>query len=368
MIDHEKNPPGEDELVDFVSSITGQALLRIEEKLPHGYVRLKVAEAERRQAQHDIRSVEDIVIELVRNSRDAGARIVLVGFQKEQGRYRRITVVDDGCGIPEEMHGIIFEPRVTSKGDEFHLDRYGVHGRGMALFSIKSRSDDARVFSSVPGQGTAIVLSVDTVSVPERSDQATVPSLDEVDGEEEVGGGPHNVPRALLEMSVDYPKMRFYLGSFTEVIATLRTLAGDREEHEDALWQGLSDVNDARRLMEMAQSLGFPISERNAYRVLGGEIAPLGTVYDMATENRQDVTVAEKPETLSTRHRGSRKRNPLRRISPDDMAEIGSEAGRAAERVLGRYYLKSSGTPHVRRGRGKLIISIYVDGEDGEDQ
>ncbi len=368
MTGHEKSPPGENELVDFVSSLTDQALQRIEEKLPHGYVRLKVAEAERRQAQHDIRSVEDIVIELVRNSRDAGASIVLVGFQKEQGRYRRITVVDDGCGIPEEMHGIIFEPRVTSKGDEFHVDRYGVHGRGMALFSIESRADDARVYSSEPGQGTAIVLSVDTMSVPERSDQATIPGLDEVDGREEVGGGPHNVPRALLEMSVDYPKMSFYLGSFAEVIATARTFTGDGEEDEGALWQGLSDMNDARRLMEMAQSLGLPISERNAYRVLGGKIAPLGTVYDMAKKTRQIVTVVEKPETQSARHRESRKRNPLRRIRPDDLAEIGSEAGRAAERVLGKYYLKSSGTPQVRRGRGKIIISIYVNREDGEDQ
>ncbi len=368
MTGHEKSPPGENELFNFVSSISDRALLRIEEKLPYGYVRLKVAEAQRRQAQHDIRSVEDIVIELVRNSRDAGARIVLVGFQKEQGRYRRITVVDDGCGIPEEMHGIIFEPRVTSKGDEFHVDRYGVHGRGMALFSIESRADDARVCSSMPGQGTSIVLSVDTVSVPERSDQATVPRLDEVDGKEEVGGGPHNVARALLEMSVDYPKMRFYLGSFAEVISTLRTLAGDGEEHDVALWEGLLDVNDARRLMDVAESLGLPISERNAYRVLGGEIAQLGTVYDMAMKNRQVATVAEKPETPSARHRESRKRNALRRIRPDDLAEIGSEAGRAAERVLGMYYLKSTGTPQVRRGRGKLIISIYINAEDGEDQ
>jgi len=48
-----------DDLLHFVSGITGDARLRIEENLPHGFVRLKVAEAERRQAQHDIRCVED---------------------------------------------------------------------------------------------------------------------------------------------------------------------------------------------------------------------------------------------------------------------------------------------------------------------
>lgn len=140
VIMDEPDPGGDRQLIDFVSSITDGTRFRIEENLPHGFVRLKVAEAERRQAQHDIRSVEDVVTELVRNARDAGARNVLVGFQKEQGRYRRIAVIDDGCGIPEDMHSLVFEPRVTSKSEDFEEDRFGVHGRGMALFSIRSRT------------------------------------------------------------------------------------------------------------------------------------------------------------------------------------------------------------------------------------
>ncbi|MHB8895234.1 MAG: ATP-binding protein, partial [Candidatus Geothermincolia bacterium] len=131
----ESSPPsGERDVIDFVSRVTDAARLRIEENLPFGFVRLKVAEAERRQAQHDIRSVEDIVTELVRNSRDAGAKRVMVAFQKEQGRYRKLTVIDDGRGIPVEMHDLVFEPRVTSKSEDFEEDRFGVHGRGMALF------------------------------------------------------------------------------------------------------------------------------------------------------------------------------------------------------------------------------------------
>ena len=60
-------------LVGFVASMGGERNLRVEENLGEGYVRLRVAEAERRQAKHDIRCVEDIVIEMLRNSRDAGA-------------------------------------------------------------------------------------------------------------------------------------------------------------------------------------------------------------------------------------------------------------------------------------------------------
>src|SRR5450759_1113780 len=161
MASKDESPPsGERDVIDFVSQITDAARFRIEENLPHGFVRLKVAEAERRQAQHDIRSVEDVVTELVRNSRDAGARNVLTGFQKEQGRYRRIAVIDDGCGIPDDMHNLVFEPRVTSKSENFDLDRFGVHGRGMALFSIRSRAENAAIVSSLPDRGTAITLTV----------------------------------------------------------------------------------------------------------------------------------------------------------------------------------------------------------------
>ena len=61
-------------LLGFVSSLGGGDPLRVEENLGDGYVRLRVLEAERRQAKHDIRCVEDVLIELLRNARDAGAR------------------------------------------------------------------------------------------------------------------------------------------------------------------------------------------------------------------------------------------------------------------------------------------------------
>ena len=62
------------ELISFIAQMTGEANLRVEENLGEGFVRLRVSEAERRQAKHDIQHVEDIVIELLRNARDAGAR------------------------------------------------------------------------------------------------------------------------------------------------------------------------------------------------------------------------------------------------------------------------------------------------------
>src|SRR5512133_2156879 len=92
-----------DELLNFVSSVSGETYLKVEETLGDGYVRLRVSEAERRQAKHDIRSVEDVVVELLRNSRDAHARRVFLATGRE-GDLRTLTFLDDGVGVPVHMH------------------------------------------------------------------------------------------------------------------------------------------------------------------------------------------------------------------------------------------------------------------------
>lgn len=363
----DSRPSREHEVIDFVSSITGSARLRIEENLPYGFVRLKVAEAERRQAQHDIRSIEDIVRELLRNSRDGGAESVFVASQKEQGRYRRLTVIDDGGGIPEGMHQIVFEPRVTSKSEDFEQDRYGIHGRGMALFSIRSRVGDARIVSSVPGKGTAISLTVDTIQVPERSDQATFPIIETVNGMKNVGVGPHNIPRILLEMSIDSPGMKYYIGSFAEVLATMRKLEVGRPEADAAIWECVAAIGDARELAELsALRLGIPVSERNAYRVLNDEVAPLVPVMIMAEQGggRSEADDRREAPTASRVHH---ERSPLGRVGKDDLDEIGENTRGVVERVLGRYFLKTTGPARVRKGRSKITISYYVSDEDEED-
>lgn len=360
------SPTEQGDVVDFVSRITDSARFRIEENLPHGYVRLKVAEAERRQAQHDIRSVEDIVTELVRNSRDAGARHVVVGFQKEQGRYRKIVVLDDGCGIPHDMHEMVFEPRVTSKSADFEEDRYGVHGRGMALFSIRSRAMEARIVSSGEGAGAAMSVEVDTRKVPERSDQATLPRLEDTPDGMVVGAGPHNVARVLVEMSVDHPGVEFCMGSFSEALARARALAlsGDHE----GPWAGLEHAADARALAEFGRdSLGLPVSERNAYRVIAGEIAATEDLYRQAHGAADLDKDSAKLASGSRARAGTRPRSALRRLSREDLAQIGEECTPVVEKVTGRYYLKPEGPPRVRRARGRITISFSVSGEGESD-
>ena len=102
------------DLTDFVASVAPKGTLRVEENLGGGFVRLRVAEAERRQAKHDIRCVEDIVVEMLRNSRDAGASMVFVATTRE-GDQRTLVVLDDGCGIPAERMDGLFTGLLNSE-------------------------------------------------------------------------------------------------------------------------------------------------------------------------------------------------------------------------------------------------------------
>ena len=112
---------GSKDLKDFVDKHAQTSHLRVEKDLGDGYFRLRASEAQRHQAQQDIRSVEDAVIELLRNSRDAGAKNIFLATNSEEN-FRHILVIDDGSGVPRTHHKTIFEPYVTSKLDTMSMD------------------------------------------------------------------------------------------------------------------------------------------------------------------------------------------------------------------------------------------------------
>ena len=62
--------------------------------------------------------MEDALLELLRNARDAGATRIYVASTLKNKRYRTLTVIDDGHGIPESHRDLILEPGVTTR----HLD------------------------------------------------------------------------------------------------------------------------------------------------------------------------------------------------------------------------------------------------------
>lgn len=360
-------------LVDFVSSVAGETFLKVEEHLGNGFVRLKTSEAERRQAKHDIQSVEDIVVELLRNARDAESRNIFLAFGRE-GDERRVTVVDDGCGIPVPMHALVFEPRVTSKLDTMVMDRYGVHGRGMALFSIKSNVAAAQVVTSGSGIGTAVRIVVDTRVLSERKDQSTWPAVltDEEGEESERLKGPRNIIRMACEFALDSPGVRLWAGSPAEVTATMYALAHEDlgaqivrvdDESRLPLWQRLSLADGAVDLVRRAAALGLDLSERNAHRVIGGEVRPLMQVRDQIRRGRP-LTAAGSDEAAAQASGEpvdlSLDRRSVKPTAADLIALQARLAG-AFEEFAKRYYLELKDLPKVTVGRKEITVRFHID-------
>lgn len=354
------------DLAGFVARMGGDRALRVEENLGEGYVRLRVAEAERRQAKHDIRCVEDAVIEMLRNSRDAGARHIYVATSRE-GALRTTVVLDDGSGVPDDMRERIFEARVTSKLESFRTDRWGVHGRGMALYSIRENAVSAEVTSSGRGKGAAIRVVTDSAELPERADQSTWPSVGEDDdGAQSCVRGPHNIVRTCCEFALEERgRCDVYLGSPAEVAATARARVSPSVEGSELVFmdgldelpvlERLSAAADASELLGVATSLGLDMSERTAHRIVSGQVRPLRSVLSRLTHRGEGP--APREVDLTRDRRGLR----------IDRADV-EEFSRAMERdfaLLGdRYYLSLASDPRVRVGRGRITVTFDL--EEGD--
>ncbi len=356
-----------DSLIDFVSQVSGEAFLKVEENLGDGYVRLRISEAERRQAKHDIRSVEDIVVELLRNSRDAHAQRIFLASSRE-GDVRQLAFIDDGVGVPLGMHDRIFEPRVTSKLDTMVMDRWGVHGRGMALFSIRSNATTARVASSDTHKGTSVQIVTHASDLTERADQSTWPTVEKgEDGSLAVARGPHNIVRRVVEFAVENPGIDLYLGSPAEIVATLIAVARGALDSSEllfadvaklAVWQRPAAASDASELVEVADGLGLAISERTAHRVLNGQVAPVGSVL-RAVAGPLEPRVAETPVQADI----YRDRRGLK-IHHTDLADFRRDLQKAFEVISERYYLHLKCEPRIAVGRDEIRVRFDVEKDD----
>lgn len=354
-----------DPLIDFVTSVSGDGFLKVEETLGDGFVRLRVPEAERRQAKHDIRSFEDIVIELLRNARDAHAQRIFVATARD-GSMRTLTMIDDGVGIPSHLQDAVFEPRVTSKLETMVMDRWGVHGRGMALFSVRENVRDARVAASAPHKGAAITVTADTAELSERADQSTWPTVEsDENGSPHVVRGPHNIIRSLVEFACEHPELDLFLGTPTEVLATLH--AHGRRDLDVAdlmfcddldrllVWQRPAACADAGELGDVAVTLGLPVSERTAHRVLGGELAPLEPLLSQCL-SADEPDVKPGPDIYKDRR--------SLRIHHSDLTAFQGELQKAFDVLAERYYLSLKGDPKVTIGRDAITVRFPVEKDD----
>lgn len=344
-------------LVDFVTEVNGESHLRIEHDYGDGFVRLHTSEAERRQAAQDIRCSEDIVIELLRNARDAHAAHLFMAVSRD-GDRRVVTVVDDGDGVPASMHETIFMPRVTSKLDSSHMDAWGLHGRGMALYSIAQNALDARVVASGVKLGTSMRVVTDTRKLPEKKDQSSFPRflLDE-NGTVAVRG-PKNILRTSCEFAIETRNdCSVYVGSPAEIAATLyahglSTLSAvDRAFCKDVdalpLAKRLAAASDPEDFAATAERMGLSLSPRTARRILDGEIDELDSLLDQV--------VIENGAPTQRPKRAKKRKLKVHRADADEFRDDVLQAfGKLAE----RYYLEGDVEPCVRVSSDKITVSI----------
>ena len=339
-------------LLEFVSTLSGGDVLRVEESLGSGFVRLRVAEAERRQAKHDIQCVEDAVIEMLRNARDASCERVFVASSKD-GSNRCVLMVDDGAGIPKEMHEVIFDARVTTKLDTMRMDAWGVHGRGMALYSIKENADSARVVWSEVGTGSALEVTFDTREIRERAEQSAWPSVQYEQGKQVVRG-PRNIVRACVEFALESEgECRVYYGSPSEIVATMRALSRHDTAERASPITLFSYATSAREVKERAEVLGFSLSERTAHRIASGQIRPVRHVLS--------GLVAQRAE----RKQGTPQDAPRRITMGEEEAHaFASDLRDAFSKIESQYYVKLAGEPKIRTKAGSIVVEFpYLDDE-----
>jgi hypothetical protein len=224
-----------------------------------GFARLTGVEGARRGPSR-ITHVEDALLELLRNARDAGARNVYVASTLRDRRYRSLTVIDDGHGIPESHRDLILEPGVTTR----HLEPITEpddpsappHGAGLSLYQIKGLALKISVLS--PSSPTSIQATFDTHTLPERTLQSTTrPSKSNL----------HTTLESFTERTNTPPRsLHSYYGPPARILATLL-------HNRIILAQ-----EDSVRLQEAALALGLGVSMRSIQRILRGEVQPVEDV------------------------------------------------------------------------------------------
>ena len=226
-----------------------------------GFARLTGVEGARRGPSR-ITHVEDALLELLRNARDAGAANIYVASTLRDRRYRTITVIDDGHGIPESHRELILEPGVTTRHlspvTEPGVPLSSTHGAGLSLYQIKNLSVATRVLCA--SSPTSIQAIFDTNAIPERALQsATRPSNSNL--------------RSTLERFTETtnakcqtPRLDSYYGPPARILATL------------LYHRIIPTLQDSTELREVALGLGLGVSVRSIQRIIRGQVKPVEVI------------------------------------------------------------------------------------------
>ena len=273
-----------------------------------GFARLTGAEGARRGPSR-ITHVEDALLELLRNARDAAAKNVYVALTLKQRRYRTLTVLDDGHGIPISHKDLIFEAGVTTRHLDPVVDQDGSpsapHGAGLSLYHIREAAVEASVQST--SDPTSIKVTFDTHAVPERTLQsASRPSRTNL--------------LATLENFAATNPLNLYHGPPARILATLlkRRIIHNNMTSEE--------------LRRGARELGLEVSRRTVQRIRGGEIAAVGAASGVRRGHRRRRRRRSSSSSVKeTGGRAERGEGPMLMLGERERAEIEAILRRAAK-------------------------------------
>jgi Mor family transcriptional regulator len=211
-----------------------------------GFARLLGPEGARRSPSR-ISSVEDALLELLRNSRDAEARNIYVASTLRNRRYRTLTVLDDGCGIPESHRDLIFEPGVTTRhlAPTLQSNDPAPHGAGLSLYHLKNTAIHAEVAST--SNPTSITATFDTRQIPERSLQSNSRNSHT------------NLSATLRKFLENTTNVHLYHSSPARILATL-------------IKNRIIQNRDSEEVWESARAVGLKLSLRTVQRIIKGEL------------------------------------------------------------------------------------------------
>jgi Histidine kinase-, DNA gyrase B-, and HSP90-like ATPase len=246
--------------------------------------------------------VEDALLELVRNARDAGARNVFIASVLRLRRYRTLTVIDDGHGIPEHYKDLIFEPGVTTRHLDPTPDPARPAGAGLSLYHLRNAALNAEVISTA--SPTSIQATFDTHTLPERTLQSPDPRS---------RTSRTNLPETLRDFTRD-PGPNLFYASPAQIVATLLVHHIILNSEEEA----------AATVQERAAGLGLGISLRTVQRILRGDIPPVG----MLSARREKRRRAREPALEGSEERAPAE--PAFGLGGEEISQIAAILRRAA--------------------------------------
>lgn len=222
--------------------------------LGSGFARLGGAEGLRRTPSR-VSSVEDALLELLRNSYEAGAHNIYVASRLSKRRYRTLLVLDDGTGIHEAYKDLIFEPGVTNRHlhPNPHLEHHAntAQSSGLSLYHVKEKSENITVCNT--SNPTAVKATFDTEKLPESALQSSTR-----DSKSNLTATARNF---LSQIPTNGPKTKIYLSSPTRILATL-------------IKTHIIQKSDIGHLAHTCRRLGFDISQRTLQRIKRRDIRP----------------------------------------------------------------------------------------------